>query len=289
MHARRRVAVFGSTGQLGSDLVAVLTKSDVFEAMPLTHENADCTDPGSVKRALSASRPEIVINCAAYVRVDDCEDRPGEAFAINALGALNVARACADLGALCVYISTDYVFDGTKPAAYVESDPVCPINVYGTTKLAGEYLVRQTAPRWLIVRAASLFGRTGARGKGGNFVETILAKAKRGEPLNVVNNIRMSPTYTVDAAAGVIGLIEAATEGIVHLTNDGSCSWYEFAQRALELAGVRAAITAVSAAQYPQRARRPQNAALVSERALLGLRSWQDALSAYLLEKGHLP
>jgi dTDP-4-dehydrorhamnose reductase len=233
-------------------------------------------------------RPQVVVNCAAFVRVDECEDQPQQAFDVNAIGALHVARTCAKLDAVCVYISTDYVFDGSKDAAYTESDPTYPINVYGVSKLAGELLVRQMASRWLIVRAATLFGRTGARGKGGNFVETILAKAKTGEPLRIVNDVRMSPTYTRDAAPVLVDLIEKGTIGIVHLSNDGACTWYEFAKHALELAGLRVSIDPVSSHEYPTRARRPKNSALQSERSLVKLRSWQVALRAYLVEKGYL-
>jgi dTDP-4-dehydrorhamnose reductase len=207
---------------------------------------------------------------------------------VNAVGAFNIAKSCAEIDALCVYISTDYVFDGTKETPYVESDAPNPINVYGTSKLAGEYLVRQAAPRWLIVRMASLFGKTGARGKGGNFIETILAKAKAGEPLRIVNDMRMSPTYARDAARGVGGLAEADARGIVHLTNDGDCTWYEFAKQVFDFIGLPASIDALSSTEYPSRAHRPKNSALESKRSLVMLRPWQDALKAYLIEKGHV-
>jgi len=282
------VAVIGSRGQLGNDLVDALRNHEDFEAIPLTREQADCTDAASVRRALLQVRPQIVVNCAAFVRVDECEDRPQQAFEVNALGALNIARACAEADSLCVYVSTDYVFDGSKTAPYSESDSTHPVNVYGASKLAGELLVRQSVPHWLIVRAASLFGRTGARGKGGNFVETILAKVKAGEPLRIVDDIRMSPTYARDAATTLVGLIDSGVDGIVHLTNDGACTWYEFAKQILHLMDVRAAIDPVSSTEYPTRARRPKNSALLSERSLVKLRSWQDALKAYLVEKGHI-
>ena len=282
----RKVAVIGSTGQLGTDLVDVLSESEHFDVVPLRHEDADCTDSDAVRKALFRTRPQIVVNCAASVRVDDCEDRADEAFQVNAIGALNIAKACAELDALCIYISSDYVFDGTKATPYVESDPANPINVYGTSKLAGEYLVRQAAPRWLIVRMASLFGKAGARGKGGNFIETILAKARKGEPLQVVNDIRISPIYARDAAEALVKVIEA--DGVLHLTNGGACTWYEFAQQALDLAGLRVSIDPVSSNGYPARARRPANSVLESTRFLVKLRSWQDALAAYMGEQGHM-
>jgi len=284
MSAIRRVAIFGSAGQLGTDLVDAFRDDQRFEVFPLSRNEVDCTNADQVCEAMRELRPDVAINSAAYVRVDDCEMRAREAFEVNAIGALNVARACAEVDALCIHISTDYVFDGEKAAPYVESDPTRPINVYGASKLAGEFLVRQT-PRWLIVRAASLFGRTGSRGKGGNFVETILKKSKAGEPLKIVADVRMSPTYTRDAAAGFVTLIESGTYGLIHLSNAGACSWYEFAKQAFEIAGVHAPIIPISSTEYPTAARRPKNSALESERSPLKLRSWQDALRAYLNEK----
>lgn len=284
MSAIRRVAIFGSAGQLGTDLVEAFRDEHRFEVIPLPHNEVDCTNADQVSEVMRRLRPDVAINSAAYVRVDDCEMRAHEAFEVNAIGALNVARACAELDALCVHISTDYVFDGEKASPYVESDPTCPINVYGASKLAGEFLVRQT-PRWLIVRAASLFGKTGSRGKGGNFVETILKKSKAGEPLKIVNDVRMSPTYTRDAAAGLVALVESGTYGLIHLSNAGACSWYEFAKQAFEIAGVRTPIIPISCTEYATAARRPKNSSLESERSPLKLRSWQDALEAYLSEK----
>ena len=288
-----RVAILGATGQLGSDLAKVLEKAGGFEIVPLAHEQADCTRNESIRTALQAVRPHVVVNCAAFVRVDDCEDLGHEAFAVNALGALNAARACAEMDASCVYISTDYVFDGAKQGSYVESDGACPINVYGASKLAGEFLVRQAAPRWLIFRVASLFGRSGARGKGGNFVETILTKARTGEPLRVVSDIQISPTYTRDAARVLGELLRNETTGVIHCANSGNCTWHEFAKAALDLCRLDVQVEAVPSAAYPTRARRPKNSALASER--LGdqvtrpMPSWRAALHAYLREKGHVP
>jgi dTDP-4-dehydrorhamnose reductase len=288
----RRVAVIGSTGQLGTDVVQVLTEAGAYQVYPLSHREIECTDLVSVRQALTAVGPGVVINCAAFVRVDECETRPEEAFRVNAIGALVVARACAGLDALCVYISTDYVFDGEKGEPYTEHDPPCPINVYGTSKLAGEYLVQQACPRWLIVRVASLFGKAGARGKGGNFVETVLRKAWAGEPLKVVDDIRMSPTYTVDAARALEWLIRQGATGLFHLANAGACSWYEFAHKALDLANPNARLERLSTAAYPSQARRPKNSSLRSSRIRSPenrVRSWDEALGDYLRAKGHLP
>lgn len=287
-----RIAVIGSTGQLGSDLVAALQNAGRYAVIPLTHANIECTDPDSVRTAVTAAAPEIVVNCAAFVRVDECEDRADEAFRVNGIGALYVARTCAAVEALCVYISTDYVFDGEKGQPYTEEDGPRPVNVYGASKLSGEYLTQQACPRSLIVRTASLFGIAGARGKGGNFVDSIVAKARRGEPMKVVNDIRMSPTYTRDAAQVMERLLRERLTGLVHLTNAGSCTWYEFAAAALDFLSLRAQLEPVSSTSYPMEARRPQDSSLRSTRlpALSGdgaLRPWPEALKAYVAEKGY--
>ena len=288
-----RVAIIGSTGQLGHDLTEVLRADDRFEVIALDHGQIECTEIDSVRAVLLPLKARAVIDCAAYVRVDDCESQAREAFAINSLGALHVARAAAESGAKCVYISTDYVFDGAKDSPYLESDVATPINVYGVSKLAGEQLVRQAAPDWLIVRVASLFGKRGARGKGGNFIETIIAKAHKTEPLKVVNDIIISPTYTRDASAAIARLIAANAKGIVHAANSGSCTWYEFAKTALELCQLNLPIEAVSSTEFSTPARRAKNSALASAKLLsefkITMPHWRDALRAYLSEKGYLP
>jgi dTDP-4-dehydrorhamnose reductase len=288
---RQRIIIFGSTGQLGTDLVAALGDSSRFEVIPLAHEDADCTDHEAVRKALATSRPQIVVNTAAFVRVDDCEDRADEAFRVNAIGAFNIAKSCAEHDALCLYISTDYVFDGKKESAYLESDRSKPINVYGASKLAGEHLVCQAAPHSLIVRTAGLYGKTGARGKGGNFVEAVIHKAKASESLQIVNDVRTSPTYTADAARAIVRLLELGATGTFHVTNGGCCTWYEFATAALSIVGLAASVRPVSSKNYAARAVRPRNSSLASEkRELLAapLRPWRAALVAYLHEKGHL-
>lgn len=282
-----RIAIIGSSGQLGSDLARILKES--FSVVPLDHTKIECTDAVSVGSALRRAKADVVVNCAAFVRVDDCEDRVEEAFRINALGALHIARSCHEMDAFCVYVSTDFVFDGEKGEAYAEDDFPRPINAYGVTKLAGEWFTQQNCPSSLIVRMSSLFGKAGARGKGGNFVDTILAKAKAGEPLRVVDDIVMSPTYTCDAARALRIILERPSPGIVHLANRGHCSWFEFAKRALELAEMAPVVEPVSASEYPTRAPRPRNSALCSLRMDaqpgLDLQPWEKALRDYLQDR----
>lgn len=283
-----RIAVIGSQGQLGTDLVSVLRRADGYEVTELGHPNVEVTNAASVHAALTQARPAVVVNCAAYVRVDDSEDDPARAFGINALGALHVARTCRTLTALCVYVSTDYVFDGRKGAPYTEDDVPCPINVYGTSKLTGEFLVRQAAGDWLIVRSASLYGHTTSRGKGGNFVETILARARAGDLLRVVDDVRMSPTYAADLALGIERLLRDGMRGVVHLTNAGSATWYEFARTVVNGAGLQADIHPVTSQEYPTKARRPADSSLRSRSGQPALRSWQDALRDYLGSQDHM-
>jgi dTDP-4-dehydrorhamnose reductase len=283
------VAVIGGNGQLGTDLVRVFGSAQGYSVSPLTHDEIDITDVESVRATLGRVRPGVVLNCAAFHRVDECEERPEDAMRVNALGALNVARACASLDALCVHISTDYVFGGEGRAPYTEDDPRSPINVYGVSKLAGEHLVAQACPRWLTVRVASLFGTAQTRAKRGNFVDAILAKASAGVPVKVVDNIRMSPTYTRDAARALEELIRLEVHGFVHLTNAGSCSWYEFASHIVACAGLRASLIPVPSSEYPARARRPADSSLSSLRTtdyICRLRPWNEALEAYLADRG---
>lgn len=288
-----KTAVIGSAGQLGTDLCRAFSDA-AHHVIPLSHDSVEVTDQYSVRKALWHYRPDIVVNCAAYVQVDRAEDDVETVFRVNAIGALNVARACAELGALCIYISTDYVFDGEKGGPYTEDDTPRPINVYGTSKLAGEYLVRKACPTSVIVRVASLFGKSGARGKGSSFIETILAKARAGECLKVVSDIHISPTYSRDAAVAIVKLAKQDSPSVVHVANStaGGCTWYLLARRATELCRLDATIEPVSADTYPSRAARPRNSALNGRRVaeLLGhpLPDWEDALKRYLEEKGHL-
>lgn len=283
------VVVLGANGQLGTAVVRALGAASGYTVRSLTHDEIEVADPDSVRAALEDGRPDVVVNCAAFHRVDDCEDRPQEALRVNALGALHVARTCAGLDAVCVHVSTDYVFGGHGRGPYTEDDLPSPVNIYGASKLAGEHLVAQACPRWLLVRVASLFGTAPVRAKKGHFVDAVLAKANAGEPVTVVDDVRMSPTYTHDAARALEALIRQRAHGLVHLTNAGSCSWYEFASRIVACAGLAATVVPTLASEYPMRARRPVDSSLrsvrTSEEVRRHLRPWDEALRAYLAER----
>jgi dTDP-4-dehydrorhamnose reductase len=279
-----RIVLIGSEGQLGTDLRRVLPPDTVGVDLPAF----DIRQPEQVRALFARERPDWVINCAAQTNVDRCELEPDEAFAINACGALHVARAAAEIGARVAYLSTDYVFGGDGPprAVYTESDRPAPVNVYGASKLAGEHLTRAYQPRGLIVRTAGLYGHAGARGKGGNFVETMLRLAAAGQPIRVVDDQRLSPTSTVELADRLVALLRQDAAGLVHLAAADDCTWFEFAREIFAFLKLDVAVQPVPTWQYPVKAQRPALSALRSERlASLGVpscRPWRAMLHDYL-------
>ncbi|RLB13548.1 MAG: dTDP-4-dehydrorhamnose reductase [Deltaproteobacteria bacterium] len=286
-----KIIIIGANGQLGYDLVRVFENTE-DEIAPLTHADIDVTDLRSASETLRNIEPDAVINCAAYVRVDDAEDFPERAFAVNALGARNIARICRDLNSILAHISTDYIFDGRKKEPYTEEDTPNPLNVYGNSKLAGEYFVRNTLEEHYIIRSSSLFGASGASGKGGNFVETMIKKARNGEEIKVVDDMIMSPTHTRDLA-GMIKkiLIKKLPFGIYHAANQGQCSWYEFAKTIFETLEMEANLSPTKTSRLQSKARRPIYSPLVSiklEKHGLEMKNWKEALTDYLVEKGYL-
>ena len=280
-----KVVIIGANGQLGTDLCKVFQDSQVI---PLTHADIEVTDINSVRAVLTKVKPDVVINTAAYVRVDDCEVYPKRTFSVNAIGAKNVAITTQDVGAILVHISTDYVFNGEKGEPYHEEDCPHPINTYGISKLAGEYYV-ELLKKYYIIRISSLFGAAGARGKGGNFVETIIQKTRNQEPITVVDDMVISPTYTKDAAKIVREITKRNLPyGIYHAANSGYCSWYDFAQSIFGLLNLDVELKRIQTNNLILRARRPMFSALdITKLSKLGLkmRSWQDALKEYLQEK----
>jgi dTDP-4-dehydrorhamnose reductase len=283
-----KVAVVGSTGQLGQDLMRLFGE----EAVGFTHQELDVTDEERVASAMSSAEPDWVLNTAAFHRVDDCEANPKLTFAVNALGALNVARAAASVGSGIVFYSTDYVFGGQdreRNNPYEEEDNPHPLSVYGASKVAGEQLVMQANARHLVVRSAGLYGTTTSR-KGWTFPELMLNKARTDGSVCVVTDQVLSPTFTADLARKTRELIEHDAAGLFHLTNAGECSWFEFARESFDLAGVEAEMEPISTAQMQQRARRPSYSALATTRlgevGLNPMRPWEEALSDYLQTKG---
>jgi dTDP-4-dehydrorhamnose reductase len=275
-----KVLVTGAGGMLGQQLVrtAAARGHDVVGA---SHATLDVTDSFAVARFLQRSRPQAVLHCAAYTRVDDAESHPAPAFGINAEGAANVARACVDLDACFVYPSTDYVFNGRATSPYRPTDQPAPINVYGESKLAGEEAAR-AATRHLVVRTSWLYGAGGR-----NFVSTILERARARVPLRVVGDQRGSPTWTRDLATTLLVLLERdAPTGTYHACNQGEATWYELACTALDLTHLTTDVACVNSNALARPARRPAYSVLdcTSTEAIAGpMRTWQDALTEALV------
>ncbi|MBN1784388.1 MAG: NAD(P)-dependent oxidoreductase, partial [Candidatus Bathyarchaeota archaeon] len=224
-------------------------------------------------------------------KTDQCEEEPEKTFCVNALGARNIALITAEICATAVYISTDYVFDGSKKEPYTEEDIPFPLSTYGISKLAAEHFTRQN-PKHYIIRIASVFGKAGASGKGGNFVETMINKAKNNDPIVVVDDMFMSPTYTKDAAFVLKGILELQLPyGVYHAANKGFCSWYQFAQEIFHATKLSPDLEPTKSDPSYGKARRPLFSALASTKLSkynLEPRSWKDALREYLIEKGYI-
>jgi dTDP-4-dehydrorhamnose reductase len=283
-----RYVVIGATGQLGSDLVRTFDRPG--ELTPLSTRDLDILDPVATRSTLAALRPTCVLNTAAYNLVDRAEEDGRSAFALNAEAVGSLAAVCQSIGARLVHFSTDYVFDGAKRTPYLETDPPRPLSVYGESKLAGERLALERCERAIVFRVCGLFGLAGFLGKGkGNFVETMLRFGREGRPLRVVSDQVLCPSYTLDLARKVWAVLPKATHPVYHLTNAGQTSWYDFARRSLELAGVAADLTPVTAAEYGARARRPAYSVLAhANLSAIGeddLRPWDQALVAYVAER----
>jgi len=283
-----KIAVIGSTGQLGTDLIKTLENG--HKVIGLTHKDIEVSDYDSLM-ILKEHRPDVVINTAAFHKTDQCEEEPLKTFSVNTVGARNIAMITKEIDATTVYISTDYVFDGSKKEPYTEEDIPAPLNTYGISKLAAEHFTKQN-PKHYIIRIASVFGKAGASGKGGNFVETMITKAKKNESLTVIDDMWMSPTYTKDASIVITKIAEKQLPyGIYHATNKGYCSWYQFAKQIFQFTGLTPNLTPTKTEQLNVKAKRPMFSALKSIKLpQYGIETptWQEALRKYLIEKGHV-
>jgi dTDP-4-dehydrorhamnose reductase len=281
--------VLGAFGQLGRAICPRL-EGEVIE---LRRVQADLARPETVVRSLLAARPEVVINCAAYNLVDKAESDPEEAFAVNTWGVRHLARLCGESDCTLVHFSSDYVFgqDESRQTPYHEADAPGPVNVYGLSKLTGEFWVRSLAPRHFVIRTCGLYGVHGIGGKGRNFVEIMLRLAGEGKPIRVVNDQTCTPTYAADLAEVTIRLMQSERHGLYHVTNAGSCTWFELARRIFELEGIKADLKAITSQEYGAAARRPRYSVLEAKGCrsldLPPLRTWEEALQAYLEERRH--
>ena len=268
---------------MGSDIVKALHSEDVI---PLTHADIEIAEEASVRSIIKAYRPDVVINTAAYHKVADCEKNDFASFKINSIGAKNLAITCKENKAILVHISTDYVFDGEKKQPYIESDSPRPLNVYGISKLAGEYYIKYLCPEHFIIRTSGLYGSAKCRAKNGNFIDLMLRLAKERDEVEVVNDEILTPTYTLDLARKIRDIIQTDYFGLYHITNNGSCSWYEFAKKIFEFSNLKVNVKAVSTERFPSEVKRPGYSVLknyaLEKVGMDDMRKWDAALKAFL-------
>lgn len=277
-----RIMVTGATGMLGQDVVRVLQMKG-HECLGVSTADFDLLDAEAVRKAVTAAMPQGIIHCAAYTAVDRAESEPEKCAAINGLGTLNLARAARTVDAKLLYISTDYVFDGSGSLPWQIADRTCPLNVYGMSKLQGEEAVRALLPRSFILRTSWVFGAGGR-----SFVSTMLRLGQERQLLQVVNDQVGSPTYTLDLAQLIADMIVTDRYGVYHASNEGYCSFAEFARAILQLSGSHSRVQAIASEEYPCAARRPRNSRLskqsLDEAGFRRLPPWEDALRRFLAE-----
>jgi dTDP-4-dehydrorhamnose reductase len=282
----RRVLLTGAGGQLAAELAQAFSAPG-YATLALDRKGLDIADAGAVERIVTAYQPHLILNPAAYNRVDDAETSPALAYEVNALGPRLLARAARALDAVMVHYSTDYVFDGAARQPYAEDDTPFPLGAYGVSKLAGEYFVRAEAPRSYVVRVSAVFGIAGRHSRHGNFVERMLSLAASGRHLRVVGDQVLAPTYAPDIARATRALVESeCPPGIYHCAGAGSCSFFEYARAIFAEAGVAASLEETTAAAYGAAARRPAysvlSTATLANRGITPPRHWRDALRDYL-------
>ncbi|RYY62880.1 MAG: dTDP-4-dehydrorhamnose reductase [Chitinophagaceae bacterium] len=280
-----KIAVIGSNGQLGSDLCSVL--SHKHEVLELTHADIEISDVDSINQVVSSTRPDIILNTAAYHVVPEAENYPQKAFSLNAISALNLARVCQDKKIRLLHYSTDYVFDGLKNAPYVETDRPNPLNVYAVSKLAGEQFVLNYCERSMVVRVSGIYGKIASRAKGNNFVSMMLKLAKEKPEVRVVNDEFLTPTPTLAIAKNTAALIEADTRGLFHMSCSGEVSWYEFARHIWDVLGLDTPLFPASVKDFPAVVKRPYYSVLenkaLKDLSVYEMPEWREALTQFLL------
>jgi len=275
-----RVTIFGATGLLGK---ALMRESREDQVTGLGSKDADVRDPRQVAKAIENSRPDWIVLAAAYTDVDGCETNRERAFAVNRDGAANVARAAKEHGSRLLFLSTDYVFDGSKITPYEVGDPRAPQSVYGRSKAEAEMRLENILPNCCIVRTSWLFGVGGKC-----FPDTILKLASTRAQIDVVNDQLGSPTYAIDLARAIIQLCRKGAKGVVHVTNRGECTWFDFAQAIVSAAGLKTIIRPTTTEKFPRPAQRPKYSVLSAsglDHYGVGMPDWQDALRRYLIER----
>lgn len=275
-----KVLVTGANGQLGYDIVNELQKQNI-ECYGATRNDFDLVDFQATEQFIINYMPDVVIHCAAYTAVDKAEDEQGLCYLVNTFATENIAEICKKINAKMLYISTDYVFDGSKDGFYEVDDTPNPINVYGKTKLLGEQAVQKILNKYFIVRISWVFGE-----HGNNFVKTMLKLGKERKELNVVADQYGSPTYTADLAPLLVEMIKTDKYGIYHATNNGVCSWAEFAEEIFKIAKLDVKVNHITTDEYPTRAKRPMNSRLSKNslkiNGFIVLKNWKIVIEEYI-------
>jgi dTDP-4-dehydrorhamnose reductase len=283
-----KVLLIGANGQLGTDLLKVFQAAG-DTVVPFTHARLDVCSEAQISDAMAQAKPDVVLNTAAYHKVDECEHNSALAFQVNGTAVMQLARASKAAGATLVHYSTDYVFGGDeKGSPYEETDLPAPVNVYGTSKVVGEHLIAAYADRYFAIRTCGLYGVAGSSGKGGNFVETMLKKATAGDAIRVVDDQILTPTYTADLAKATRDLVLTGRYGLYHVSSEGQCSWYEFTRYIFERAAVDAKLSPVKSSEFSSPVKRPANSVLSKAKLRnvgVSIPSWKDALPRYLEER----
>lgn len=278
-----RVLVTGVKGQLGFDVMRELEKRG-HDAVGVDIEEMDITNAAQVNDVVKAASPDVVIHCSAYTAVDRAEDEVELCRKVNAGGTKNIAEVCAELDCKMIYISTDYIFSGDGDRPWEPDDEANPLNIYGQTKYEGEQEVKNRLNKYFIVRISWVFGIN-----GNNFIKTMLRLGKENGAVKVVDDQIGSPTYTYDLASLLVDMAESEAYGQYHATNEGICSWYEFAKEIFKAAGMdQVSVTPVSSSEFPAKAKRPSNSRMSKEKLVKNgfnkLPTWQDAVKRYIKE-----
>lgn len=283
---KKKAAVIGGFGQLGTDLCEQLSTD--YDVIPLAHADIEITDIDNAKKKLSDIKPDVVLNTAAAHVVPKCETTPAEAFLVNGIGALNLARLSEDLKYTFVHYSTDYVFDGAKEKPYVETDRPNPLNVYANTKLAGEYFALNYSDKSYVIRVSGIYGKVPSRAKGGNFITTILRVAKEKPEVRVVNDEILTPTPTFWIAKNTLELLTKEKYGLYHMACQGPVSWYDFTKVIFETLNIKTPLYPQSVKGMIVNVKRPMYSALENKNLTdLGINNmppWKNALVSFLKE-----
>ena len=282
-----KIAVIGANGQLGTDLMEVLAAN--HDVIGLNHSDVEITDIDSVKRVLSAITPDLVLNTAAYHIVPEAEKFPDKAFTTNGAAVLSLAKISHDLNIRFLHYSTDYVFDGKKQQPYTEDDSPGPLNVYATTKLAGEYFALNYSDKSYVVRVSGIYGKVPCRAKGGNFITTMVKLAKEKPEVRVVNDEILTPTPTYWIAKNTEALIKTDKYGLYHMSCEGEVSWYEFAKVIWDTLGLKTPLYAASVNDFPLVVKRPFYSVLENKNLnKIGINmmpEWKNSLKDFLKEE----